>query len=146
MPQSAEHLKRTLRQLRKLEIKIRFKDQPPPKEAQLVWDILFSTKTQCTTDVKYPFGYLSSLDRQTFKTIVDEFFYRVYFQNFREHGLSRAEVYDPQLLSLLGLPPYASSADIKKRFRELAKRYHPDLGGDSEKFIALVEVYDRLAA
>ncbi|HLB45697.1 MAG TPA: J domain-containing protein [Anaerolineales bacterium] len=55
-------------------------------------------------------------------------------------------VYDPQLLSLLGSSPQADIAEIKKRFRDLAKRYHPDLGGDGEKFIELMETYERLTA
>jgi len=60
------------------------------------------------------------------------------FQNYKENGLAMADVYDPQLLSLLGLSPYASSQDIKRRYRELAKKYHPDHGGDAEKFIELL--------
>jgi DnaJ-class molecular chaperone len=35
-------------------------------------------------------------------------------------------------------------AEIKKRFRELAKQYHPDLGGESERFIDLMDVYEEL--
>ena len=56
----------------------------------------------------------------------------------------RRDVYDPQLLALLGLPPYAGIAEIKQRFRALAKQYHPDYGGDAERFIELVGVYERL--
>lgn len=33
---------------------------------------------------------------------------------------------------------------VKKKFRELAKEYHPDVGGDSEKFIDLMENYRKL--
>src|SRR5205807_9038903 len=55
-----------------------------------------------------------------------------------------ADLYDPALLSLLGLPAYASAQELKSRFRELAKRYHPDCGGDSEKFIELMDVYEKL--
>jgi curved DNA-binding protein CbpA len=34
--------------------------------------------------------------------------------------------------------------DIKRRFRELALKYHPDRGGDSEKFIEILDVYKKL--
>jgi DnaJ-class molecular chaperone len=47
-------------------------------------------------------------------------------------------------LAQLGLPYDADKNTIKKRFRELAKKYHPDTGGDSMKFIQLMESYRKL--
>ena len=41
----------------------------------------------------------------------------------------------------------SSNADIEtieRVYRLLAKRYHPDWGGDSEKFIELMDVYEKL--
>lgn len=145
MDLSADQLKRKLRQLKKLELKIRFKGQPAP-EQRLVWDAFFSTKARDDGSVKYPLQRLLQLDRQELRAVFEEYFYRVYFQNYQDHGLTHADVYDPQLLSLLGLPPYAGIEEIKHRFRELAKRYHPDHGGDSDKFIELVNIYERLTS
>ena len=59
-------------------------------------------------------------------------------------GSEGAVVFDPEALLLLGLPADAGEAAVKKRFRELAKRYHPDLGGDAERFIQLTALYRRL--
>lgn len=42
---------------------------------------------------------------------------------------------------ILGVPENASEEEIKKRFRELAKKYHPDIGGDPEKFKKILEAY-----
>lgn len=42
---------------------------------------------------------------------------------------------------LLGVPENASLEEIKKAFRELAKKYHPDVGGDQEKFKKILEAY-----
>ncbi len=43
---------------------------------------------------------------------------------------------------ILGIPDNASEEEIKKAFRELAKKYHPDRpGGDAEKFKKIVEAY-----
>jgi curved DNA-binding protein CbpA len=42
---------------------------------------------------------------------------------------------------ILGVPENADEETIKKAFRELAKKYHPDRGGDVEKFKKIVEAY-----
>jgi hypothetical protein len=144
MERSIAQLKRKLRQLKRLEIKIRFRGASVPQGRTLVWDEFFSTKAVQDPGARYPLHLLLQMGREERKEVFGEYFYRVYFRYFREHGLTPADVYDPALLSLLGLPPHAGLRDIKKRFRELAKRYHPDLGGDSAQFIALVETYERL--
>src|SRR5262245_52826614 len=114
MPYSDDQLKRKLRQLKKLELRIRFKDRPITGTQKLVWDVFFSTKVD-DNSVKYPFPYLLKLSREEFKVIVDEYFYRLYFQNFQENSLEVADIYDPHLLSLLGLPAYAGMTEIKAR-------------------------------
>lgn len=47
-------------------------------------------------------------------------------------------------LHILDLPPTASEEDIKAKYRELAKRAHPDHGGDSHHFRIIKDAYDRL--
>ena len=44
----------------------------------------------------------------------------------------------------LGLKKNASSAEIKSAYRLLAKKYHPDTGGDNEKFLALQLAWETL--
>jgi hypothetical protein len=144
MRQSADRLKWKLRQLKKLEHTIRFKGLPTPENAKLVWDVFFSTKSQADKPVKYPLPRLLQMEREELKTVFEEFFYRVYFQYSQDQDLTLADVYNPHLLALLGLPAYAGLEDVKRRFRELAKRYHPDMGGESEKFVELMETYKRL--
>jgi hypothetical protein len=43
------------------------------------------------------------------------------------------------------VPENASEEQIKKRFRELAKIYHPDRGGDPEKFKQILKAYQILS-
>jgi len=144
MDHSADDLKRKLRRLKKLEITIRFKSALLTGKPKLIWDVFFSTKDVDNHSVKYPLSQMLKMDHEKLKAVFEEYFYRIYFQNYKENGLTVADVHDPNLLELLGLPPYADARDIKSRFRQLAMRYHPDRGGDSAKFIELVDVYEKL--
>lgn len=144
MQRSLDQLKRKLRQLKKLEIKIRFGQQAVPRGRTLVWNTFFSTKQVDDPAVRYPLAKMLPLERHELKEIYDEYFYWVYFQNYKESGMTLANLYDPALLSLLDLPTHAGVQDIKRRFRELAKKYHPDRGGDSAQFIELMDVYEQL--
>ena len=44
----------------------------------------------------------------------------------------------------LGLKKNASKTEIKSAYRLLAKKYHPDTGGDNEKFLALQLAWETL--
>jgi len=44
-------------------------------------------------------------------------------------------------LKILDLPPFITKDDIKKRYKELAKEYHPDIAKDSSKFLEIKEAY-----
>ena len=46
---------------------------------------------------------------------------------------------------ILGVKKDASSAEIKKAFRKLARKHHPDAGGDEEKFKELNSAYEVLS-
>ena len=137
-------LKRKLRQLKQTECRIRFRTRPQEAHQTLVWDTFFSTRSADDDRVDYPLNRLVKMDHEEIKKVYEAFFYRVYFQYFKEHGLSMVDAYDPGLLSLLGLPPYATLQDIKRRYRELAQVHHPDHGGDHDAFIEVVDAYDRL--
>ena len=49
-----------------------------------------------------------------------------------------------QALSVLGLPPNATPQQIKRRYRALAKRYHPDRGGDHRQMRRIIAAYELL--
>ncbi|MBN1875786.1 MAG: J domain-containing protein [Anaerolineae bacterium] len=139
MPYSRIALIRKLRNLKQAEINIRFGGQITPG-ARLVWDRFFSTDEHHGF-VKYPLCCLLYYEAELFKLVVTEYYEEVYNAHYSERGLGS---YDPLLLAWMGLPPYANMVDIKQRFRELAKRFHPDAGGDSAKFRKLMDVYQQL--
>ena len=84
------------------------------------------------------------MNHEEFKAVIDEYFYEVYYEYYKENGLQDVGLYDLELLERLELPLDSSLETIKSRYRELAKKHHPDTGGDSVKFIELVETYKKL--
>ncbi len=50
----------------------------------------------------------------------------------------------PLALEVLGLKTDASKVDIEKRYRILAMQYHPDRGGDKQKFLQLQQAITTL--
>ena len=45
----------------------------------------------------------------------------------------------------LGLQRNASDAEIKKAYRSMAMKYHPDRGGDEKKFKEISQAYEFLS-
>lgn len=148
-----EEIKRKIRKLKKLEIKIRFGNygfseqgiSDQIRHVKLVWDEFFDLSDSRKGKAKYSLGGLSSMGRDEFREIISEFFFSVYYRYYKENGFVNMDLYNPNLLAQFGLPYDADRNAIKKRFRELAKKYHPDTGGDSTKFIELMENYRKLS-
>ncbi len=56
----------------------------------------------------------------------------------------RSIVERQQALAVLGLPPDATHQQIKRRYRELAKKHHPDRGGDPREMQRIIAAYELL--
>ena len=140
-----DELKRKLRNLKKAEERIRFTyASNTGNRKNLVWDQFFSTKNEYDPTVKFSLDKLVHLDKPSFREVIQEYFYSVYFLKYKENGITLKDIYDPELLSVLNLMPGAGYNDIKNRFRELAKKYHPDHGGETDKMIEILEAYHKL--
>lgn len=133
-------LKRKLRDLKKIEKSIRCYLK---SDVDLIWNKYFSTKSE-NNNVKYNLSILASVDHITRKEIFEEYFYEIYYIYMNENNFCYQSLYNPELLDLFDLSPYSTIDEIKKRFKELAKKYHPDLGGDNDKMIQLLEIYNKL--
>ena len=146
-----DEIKRKLRELKKLEMKIRSTNIDLQKNSkkslrefvntELIWNKFFDLKNETTKDVKYSIIDLSKMTKDEFKDVISEYFYYVYFSCYKENELQDYSIIDTEILMQLGLPIYADDVEIKRKFREFAKTYHPDNGGDSSKFIEIMEKY-----
>jgi hypothetical protein len=155
MTVNEDEMKRKIRKLKKLEQKIRYENMNTrdnkhgayqyPFKINLVWDEFFDLSENGKKKVKYPLSKLVQMDKEEYKNAVSEFLFYVYCRFYKEKGYLNVSIYDPDILMQMGLPYDADSTAIKKRFRELAKQYHPDTGGDSEKFIEMMENFKALS-
>lgn len=136
-------IKRKLRHLKKEEIRIRAKGVQVADD-QWVFNRFFDLKDACGEDAGYSMTILMVMDHETRKSIFDDFFLEVYVTWLRDNHLSLQSLYNPKILKRLGLPFDAREQDIKKRFRHLVKKAHPDAGGDTESFLWLKDQYDQL--
>ena len=139
-------LKRKIRKLKNLEIQIRFGNRGHADQKlvgqQLIWNSFFDLSGK--REVKYPLSYLLLIDNDEYRKIADEFLAFVYRDIFESFEIPNGNYLDRTLLVKLGLPYDADINDVKKRFRQLAKQYHPDKGGDAQKFIELMQIYEGL--
>jgi DnaJ-domain-containing protein 1 len=58
---------------------------------------------------------------------------------------ARSLIERQQALRVLGLPSNATQEQIKRRYRTLAKRYHPDRGGDQREMQRIIAAYEFLS-
>jgi DnaJ-class molecular chaperone len=57
---------------------------------------------------------------------------------------ARSLIQRQHALAILGLPPTATPQQIKRRYRTLAKRHHPDRGGDQRQMQKIIVAYEFL--
>jgi len=139
-----DELKHKLRKLKKFELAFKTRELPEKKTYSLIWNKFFSTNSPNDSTVKYSLSELLKMDHIKYKEVINEYFYEVYYQQYREFCLASNDMFDPKLLTLLALPLNSSLDDIKRKFRELAKKFHPDTGGSADKFIELMKAYKKI--
>ena len=140
-----DELKRRIRKLKHAEKIIRFQGNQQ-NDSMLVWNSFFDLRGSSTCSARYTLSALVAMSRDEYRRVVDEYFAHVYYELYKENGITDAGTitYNPAILAQLNLPFNASREDVKRKFRESAKIHHPDVGGDSAKFIELMKIYETL--
>ena len=59
------------------------------------------------------------------------------------HFAERRSAPRPECFVVLGVEATATEAEVKGAFKKLAKKLHPDAGGDPEEFKAVYSAYER---
>lgn len=145
-------IKQKIRKLKKLELKFRYgfsfeyierKGSSGSSDSlPLVWKEFFSLNSIDSGKAKYTLPMLERMDTEQLKRVIDEFWFHLYFRIYQERGF-RMELQEPGLMDYLGLPYDADQNMVRKRFRELCRQFHPDEGGDQDKFIELLDMMER---
>lgn len=138
-------LKRKLRALKKFEEQLRgpvflMNNTHRP----LVWNVFFSTKDESDESVKYNLKTLKKMNHEALKEVMESYFYHVYYAHYKDLLLPMGGCLDPELATFFNLNYDSELDEIKKAFRELAKKYHPDMGGDHTQFLEILNQYKKL--
>jgi len=86
-----------------------------------------------------PFGVVvGGVAGGVFGSLMGADMFRNWFAKKTEEILScPADIAVERAYDFFGLSPTCTNADINKRYKELSLRYHPDKGGDKDKFVEL---------
>lgn len=136
-------VKRTLRQLKRQECLLRFGQPSAPPHARLVWDACFSIGNKETSSSRYTLKDLLAMDADAWRDAIAEYYFDLYQQRAGETGMP-SPYHNREALARMGLPADADAQAIRERFRQLAKETHPDVGGDHQGFVALMDAYRSL--
>lgn len=146
-------LKQKLRKLKKLELRLRYgitfdygKENASPNDRQklsLVWNEFFNLTESTNHTARYSLSTLMKMKEDEYNQVLEAYWFRLYYCIYQEKGIGRKNLQEPELLNYLGLPLDADYDLVRRRFYELCKIYHPDAGGDKDKFIELMNVMER---
>lgn len=100
-----DDIKRRIRKLKKLELKIRFSNENfvVKPHIRIIWHEFFNLNLSQFGKGKYSIDWLASLNKEEYKKVIHEFFFKVYEQYYTENALKQVFVKDTDKLAQLGL-------------------------------------------
>jgi hypothetical protein len=101
----------------------------------LIWNQYFELKKPYKGKAKYNLDELIKMDKIEFQQVINDYFNSILKNIYKEEVIN-------ELYPIFNLPENSDIDTVKKRFRELAKKMHPDTGGTHEGFIALSQAYE----
>lgn len=101
----------------------------------LVWNQYFELKEPYKGNAKYNLDQLINMSEIEFEKVIKDYFNSILNQIYSQEKL--IEIYP-----IFNLPLNSDMDTVKSRFRELAKKMHPDTGGSHEEFISLSQAYE----
>lgn len=137
-----DEIKHKLRKLKRLEIDQRFNGKEQPRFF-LIWDSFFDLHDVNISKAKYSLKMLALMNQDEYKNVVNEYLSFLYNEIYKDTCIQDKN-YDHKTLIRMNLPYDADEKEIKRRFHELAKIYHPDTGGDGDEFMKLMAEYKKL--
>lgn len=101
----------------------------------LIWNQYFELKKPYSGRAKYNLDELKKMSKIEFDQIINDYFIAILKSIYKQDVLN-------ELYPIFNIPKDSDIETVKKHFRELAKKMHPDTGGTHEEFIALSQAYD----
>lgn len=72
---------------------------------------------------------------------IEDALLEAYAEELARRSIKRLPV--PPCLAVLGVSLPCTAEDVKRAYRQLARKTHPDAGGDPQEFIKIREAYDQ---
>ncbi len=140
-----DKIKRMIRKLKKEEVRIiRAIYGIDDVACALIWKQFFDLKKPYKEHVKYNLDQLVDMRDIALQQVLEEYYKTIFKKYYKDSISPKANTTNQRLLQVLELPTNASVDEIKKQFREMAKKTHPDTGGNNEDFITINEAYQEL--
>ena len=127
-----DEIKHKLRKLKRLEINLRSAGNNQ-RRLSPVWDKFFDLREKGEITAKYTLSMLTSMCRDDYKKIINDYLSFLYNEIYIKPYTHDYTANKTDALIHMDLQYDAGITEIKRRFHELAKIYHPDAGGDAEK-------------
>lgn len=101
----------------------------------LIWSQYFELNKPYNGNAKYNLDELVNMNKTELDQVVNDYFNAILNSIYKRETINAIH-------PIFNMPKDSDIEDVKKHFRELSKKMHPDVGGTHEEFIELSQAYD----